>query len=150
MAEWKGSCWWNTHIQQVNIRQDVKALEFKGLLGLSLQQYICYSFFPFKEDQLVYTRHEQEHVFFKSLRVYWRMVRCPSITQYEALRASSDVCKQNRVYYVSTLWLIVSTHKIKECVLIYNSHILCLEIAWHVDLSWCGSYTVTVPVTGLI
>lgn len=55
---------------QVNIRQDVKALEFKGLLGLPLQQYIFYRFLPSKEDQLPYPGHEQEHLFFKSVRVY--------------------------------------------------------------------------------
>lgn len=55
---------------QVNIRQDVEVLEFKGLLGPPLQQYIFYRFFPFKEDQLPYPGHEQEHLFFKSVRVW--------------------------------------------------------------------------------
>lgn len=155
MVEWKSSCWWNTHSAaprlQVNIRQDVEVLEFKGLLGPPLQQYIFYRFFPFKEDQLPYPGHEQEHLFFKSFSVLKYMVRCSSITQYEALRASSDVCKLNRVHYVFTLWLIVSTHKIKELVLIYSSHILYLEIAWHVNLSWCGQLlSGNVTGTGLI
>lgn len=118
--QWNGSGWWNTHTHthspaprlQVHIKHDVKLLNSKAFwdflssityfTGLSSSKTISFHILDMRNS--VY-----------SLRVvYWHMMRCSYFTQNEALRASSADWRSWTLSLMFTLFLIVSTYKIKE------------------------------------